>query len=206
MQILFVHGMGRSPASGWAMLRLLRQAGHVTSTLGYLASQEDFDRIAARLTDALVKLAAQGEYAVVGHSLGGVLLREAIRRLPANVVRPCHLFLLGSPVRPAKLAQLLSRWAIFKALTGDCGQLLASTQRMAAVEPVTTLPTTAIIGTTGLPFKGGPFGGEPNDGIVAASEVVADWLTDQVRIPVPHLWLPSSRQVADIVLTRLAAR
>ncbi len=203
MQALFVHGMGRSPFSGWPMLRRLRRAGLPTSTFGYFVSLEKVDGIVKRLVDTLVRLAEQHDYVVIGHSLGGVLLREAIHRLPAGVRRPRHVFLVGSPVHPARLARYLRDWLAFRLLTRDCGQLLGSTQRMAAIGPL-RLPTTAIVGTKGLAFQGGPFGGAPNDGVVAVSEVVADWLTDQAHISVPHVWLPASRQVADIVLERLS--
>ena len=205
MKVLFVHGMGRSPLSAWPMLWRLRQAGLGTSTFGYFVSREDFSEIVVRLLARITCLADQGDYAVIGHSLGGVLLREAISQLPPSVPRPCHLFLLGSPVRPARLAQRLNAYLAFRLLTADCGQLLGSVQRMAAVER-SMVPTTAVIGIKGLPFAWGPFGGEPNDGIVAVSEGVAEWLTDQVHIDVPHVFLPSSQRVAEIVLQRLLGR
>src|SRR6202034_4433106 len=52
-------------------------------------------RVARRLT----QIADAGEYVLIGHSLGGVLLREALRDLPRAVRRPTRLFLLGSPIR-----------------------------------------------------------------------------------------------------------
>ncbi|MES2940612.1 MAG: hypothetical protein V4864_23240 [Pseudomonadota bacterium] len=67
------------------------------------------------------------------------------------------------------------------------------------------VPTTAVIGTRGLPFQRA-FGSEPNDGVVSLSEVSAPWLRDQVRVPVQHTFLPSSRQVSAIILDRLGRR
>jgi hypothetical protein len=56
----------------------------------------------------------------------------------------------------------------------------------------------------GLPLERSPFRGEANDGMVSVAEVSADWLSDQVQVPIVHSFLPSSRRVADIILQRLA--
>ena len=82
MQALFVHGMGRSPLSGWPMLRQLRAAGWQTAHFGYMASLQSFDAIAQRLSRRIASTAAQGAYVLIGHSLGGVLIRAAFARLP----------------------------------------------------------------------------------------------------------------------------
>ena len=203
MQALFVHGMGRSPLSGWRLLRQLQRAGLKTSSFGYSVSLEDFAGIRRRLESRLSLLAERGDYVLIGHSLGGVLLRAAINGLPPGTRRPRHLFLLGSPLRPALLAQRLGANPFYRALTRDCGQLLGSAARMSEVGPV-PVPTTGIVGVCGLLRTHSPFRGELNDGVVSLAEVSADWLADQVRVPVVHSLLPSSRRVAAIILQRLA--
>lgn len=202
MRALFVHGMGRSPFSGWPMLRQLRKGGLDTSTFGYCATFENFSDIKNRLVNKLTTLASQGEYVVIGHSLGGVLLRAAIDSLPNNVRKPKHLFLLASPIKPAKLAILLQANPIYRMVTGDCGQLLGSSSRMSAI-PAASVPNTAIVGVRGLPFETVFSKEEPNDGIVSVSEVTADWLNEQVQIDVPHSFICSSRRVAKMILDRL---
>lgn len=204
MQVLFVHGMGRSPVSGWPMLWQLKRRGIAVGTFGYATARADFEAIKQRLQSRIARIARQGDYAVVGHSLGGVLLRAALAELPPEVPLPKRLFLLASPVRASRLAHKFRRRFTYRLLTGDCGQLLASDERMMALPPP-RVPTTAIIGTRGLPWKPDPFCGEPNDGVVAVSETCADWLADQVRIPAVHALVPASRAVADIILQRLSA-
>ena len=103
MQALFVHGMGRSPLSGWRLLRQLQRAGLKTSSFGYSVSLEDFAGIRRRLESRLSLLAERGDYVLIGHSLGGVLLRAAVNGLPPGTRRPRHLFLLGSPLRGSDL-------------------------------------------------------------------------------------------------------
>ncbi len=205
LHALFVHGMGRSPLSGLPLLHQLRRAGLRTGSFGYVVSIENFAKIRTRLLVAITALAERGDYVLIGHSLGGVLIRAALQRLPRHVRQPHHVFLLGSPVMPSRLAQTLGGNPVFRMMTGDCGQLLRSALRMAEVE-ATTVPTTAIIGIRGLTGKRAPFGDERNDGVVSLSEVSADWLTDQVQLPVIHTFLPSSSLVAEVVLRRLADR
>ncbi|HSU20934.1 MAG TPA: alpha/beta fold hydrolase [Variovorax sp.] len=204
MRILFVHGMGRSPLSGWPLLATLRRAGFRTATFGYMTSLEDADAIVERLASRLAVLGAEGDHVAIGHSLGGVLLRAAIARLPGDAARPRHLFLLGSPVGAARLAVRLRGQPVYRLLTRDCGQMLASPERMAAIgRPA--VPVTSVVGTRGWTGPRSPFGMEVNDGVVALSEVAADWATDPVRLPVVHTLLPASACVAGIVRERLGA-
>jgi pimeloyl-ACP methyl ester carboxylesterase len=205
LQALFVHGMGRSPLSGWPLLRRLKGAGLETQTFGYAVTIHGFSAIAERLSARIEQLARQGDYILIGHSLGGVLIRAALADLHADVPRPRHLFLLGSPVQPSRLARRLRFNPIFRALTRDCGQLLGSGRRMRGIK-VPNVPVTAVTGTRAAPRVLGLFGNEPNDGIVSASETFADWIEDRVEIPVVHTLLPSSLEAADAILRRLKLR
>lgn len=202
MEALFVHGMGRSPLSGWPLLWHLRRGGLKTNTFGYVVSFEDFASISRRLASRITDIAAQDEYLLIGHSLGGVLLRAAVNSLPVEIRRPEYLFLLGSPVRAARLAQRLKHNPVFRLLTQDCGQLLASVQRMSEIGSV-TVPTIGIAGVKGPFWKQSPFGDELNDGVVSLSEVSAEWLSEQIQLPTIHTLLPSSKQVARIILERV---
>ena len=204
MRALFVHGMGRSPISGWPLVWRLRQAGVITSTFGYSTTLESLSSIQLRLSNRLASFAKAGDYILVGHSLGGVLLRSALSALPPSLPRPRHLFLLGSPTRAARLAKRLSTNHLFRVLTGDCGQLLASDSAMAAI-PQPTVPSTAIIGTRSFPSPLDPFGGDPNDGVVSLSEVDATWLTHRVSVPHLHTFLPSSTIVSNVIISTIAA-
>ncbi len=202
MQALFVHGMGRSPLSGLPLLLQLRREGLQTSTFGYSVALEAFPEIRERLVARISELADKGSYVAVGHSLGGVLLRAALTSLPQAVRRPRHLFLLGSPVQPSRIAQKLGANPVYRGLAGDCGQLLGSTARMEEIGAM-AVPTTAIVGRRGLHWPARVFAGEANDGVVAVSEASAEWIRDQVLVDCVHTLLPSSRRVGEIILGRL---
>ena len=203
MVVLFVHGMGRTPISGWPLLRRLRKAGMKTQSFMYVSAFEDFDSIVARLVNRIEKLATTDSYVVIGHSLGGVLLRAALSALPQGTAHPRHIYLLGSPTLPPRLAIKLKRNFIFRMFTGDCGQLLSSSDRMSAIAPL-DVPTTGIAGVRGIPSSPRYFGQEDNDGFVSVSEVSAAWLTDQIQVQVMHTLLPSSPIVSDIIIEGLS--
>jgi hypothetical protein len=200
--VLFVHGMGRSPMSAWPMLSQLRHAGMNTHTFGYFVSLESFAKIKARIVLRVTELSREGRYILVGHSLGGVLIRSALAELPVETPGPEHIFLIGSPVKAARLATRLGKNPLFRLATGDCGQILASESLMAMVPPA-QFPVTSIVGVRGIQGRLSPFGDEPNDGVVALSEVSSGWLSSQFRLPLFHGILPASHQVARIIIERL---
>jgi pimeloyl-ACP methyl ester carboxylesterase len=204
MLVLFVHGMGRTPLSGWPLLRRLRQEGFQTTTFGYTTVFEDFNSIKLRLISKISKIAGDESYILIGHSLGGVLIRAALNALPPHVKRPRHVFLLGSPIQASRLAVRLKNNLVFRAFTGDCGQLLASQARMNEIGSLSET-TTSIAGVRGFANKRGPFYNEPNDGVVSVAEVSAPWLLNQKQVPVVHTLLPASSKVAELILREVGA-
>lgn len=200
--MLFVHGMGRSPLSGWRLLARLRAHGIPTHTLGYAATFQSLATIRTRLVARIKALSAQGDYVLIGHSLGGVLLRAAVAALPPDTPLPRRIFLLGSPIQPSRLAQTLHRNWLFRALAGDCGQLLASPARMAAIGPGRA-PTISMVGVAGWRGRLSPFRDEMNDGIVSVAEASAAWVSEVIHIPAWHTYLPSKKQVAQLILERM---
>lgn len=203
MIVLFVHGMGRTPFSAWRLLRRLRRAGLKTTTFGYSVVFKNFDALVVRLRTRLLLVAATGDYIVIGHSLGGVLLRTALNSLPPGSALPRRVCLLGSPVLPSRIATRLKNNGLFRVLAGDCGQLLGSSDRMNVVGPL-TVPTMGIVGIRGLSGRYTPFGDEANDGLVSVSEAAASWLSSCVHVPVFHTLLPSSTLVANLIVQDLA--
>ena len=110
--------------------------------------------------------------------------------------------MLGSPQKASRIAAALAGKRLFRALTGDCGQLLARAALIAEVPPLAA-PCTSLFGTRGL--RGPIFGDEVNDGIVAESEVAAPWIANTVRVKVVHSMLPASRKVTAVILQKLDA-
>jgi hypothetical protein len=167
-----------------------------------MATFEDFPSIKNRLARKITEIAKQDEYVLIGHSLGGVLIRGALAALPPGTRLPNRVFLLGSPIRSSRVARFFQNNWIFRIATRDCGRLLSSDERMEQVEP-TAVPTTSIVGTRGLYGRFSPFGDEVNDGIVSASEISADWISEVIHVPTIHTYMPSNKRVSQLVIERL---
>ena len=202
MQAVFVHGMGRTPLSGLRLMWRLKRHGISVSSFFYSVTFQNFKSIETRLRKKIIRVASRGDYVLVGHSLGGILIRSAIASLPPGTRLPTRIFVLGSPVRPSRIAKYLSRYWLFRIATYDCGHLLSSEERMQGIA-TSPVPTTSFVGTHGLYGKLSPFGDEVNDGVVTASEVSANWITEEVRVPVVHSWMPSSKQISQLIIERL---
>jgi hypothetical protein len=192
MRVLLVHGMGRTPLSLSRLCRFLRRSGHHPERLGYVAALESFSRIKARVRRRLETLADSGQpYAVIGHSLGGLALRAALVGLePA----PVHLVMLATPNRPPRLARRLHQTWPYRLLCGECGQMLARPEFFAQLPPP-PVPYTIIAGDGGYRGARGPFGGDPNDWIVAVEETKITSADLPTIFPVGHTFMMNDRRV-----------
>jgi hypothetical protein len=159
--------MGRTPLSLTRLTRFLKRRGYRPERLGYVAAVEGFERIRTRVRRRLELLALSGEpYAVIGHSLGGLVLRAALEGLePA----PVHLIMLATPNQAPRLAGRLHRLWLYRLACGECGQMLARQEFFAQLPPP-RVPYTIIAGNGGPRGRRGPFGDEPNDWLVTVEE------------------------------------
>lgn len=200
MRALLVHGMGRTPLSMMSMGRALRRAGVAPSQFGYSAAFESVERIVGRLRQRLVQ-EADGEYLVIGHSLGGLLLRAAIAGLDPEVPRPRRVVMIGTPNQSPRLARHFLGAFWFRAINGDAGRMLASPERMAAI-PTPAVPFTVIAGTRGPRGSWSPFGNEVNDGLVAVAETRMGGDEEFIELPVLHPFMPYDRRISRLVMER----
>jgi len=210
MRTFLLHGLGRTPASMTWLARRLRRAGHSTSVFGYLVLAADLDTIARRFTDRVAhELAADAArngraepppYAIIGHSLGGIIARLASPHLPGGLSR---FVMMGPPNHPPAVARALGGNPLFRWLSGNAGAMLTSPEFYRRL-PRPDVPTLVIAGDRGPSTPWLPFAGSPNDGIVRVAEA---------RIPgVPllvvhgaHTFLMNRRDAVRAVLQFLAA-
>src|SRR5271170_386049 len=122
MKVFLVHGMGRTRVSLLLLRGRLAAAGLEPRLFGYWVSRETFPAIVSRFVDEVAS-AVSGEelYAILGHSLGGVIARAASPRLPAGFSK---LVMLGTPNSSPALARRLASNSGFRLLAGDSGQRL----------------------------------------------------------------------------------
>lgn len=172
MRVFLIHGMGRTPMSMMILKRRLEGAGHRVTLFGYLVTTQELDAIADRFVERVQTTMAEdtaqgeGDWAVVGHSLGNIVTRRAFPRLPASFRR---FVMLAPPNRPPAIARALERNWIFRALTRDAGDKLTDPEFYDRL-PVPDVPSLIIAGTRGPRLRWLPFHGQPNDCLVTVEE------------------------------------
>jgi hypothetical protein len=184
MQLLLVHGLGRTPLSLFGLASSLRRKGHRTRFFGYSSTFEGVPRITRRLAVTLRDLSRRNEpVGLVGHSLGGLFLRITLPAVPE--LRVHHFVLLGTPNSTPRMARLAWKWfPPFRLFTRGCGRLLTSPEAFTAL-PKIAVPFTVIAGTAGPRGRWSPFGNEPNDGLVAMEEARVPGV-EPILLPVLH--------------------
>jgi pimeloyl-ACP methyl ester carboxylesterase len=197
MTVLLVHGMGRTPLSMWRLARFLRRAGLGTELFAYATAWQRVDQIVGRLQERLTIL-ARGEYVVVGHSLGGLLLRAAVAGLPPQIRPPQRMIMLGTPNHSPRLARRFEHAWWYRLMNGDAGDFLARAERLAGI-PAVAVPCTVIAGTRGINGRWSPFGHEPNDGLVAVSETQLDGADEVITVDARHPFIMNDRRVRELV-------
>jgi hypothetical protein len=196
MKLLLVHGLWRTPWSFLLLNRQLHRWGYQPEQFGYAAVAQRYRSIVERLVQRLEALAANGPYAVIGHSLGGVLLRSALPLVSKPA--PLHFVMLGTPNRSPRLAQALgARW-VYRQLMGECGGNLASPGFYASL-PVPQVPYSIVAGTAGPRGRWSPFGMDLNDGIVAVRETLVRDDDPVVALPVTHTFMMNDSGVQEVI-------
>lgn len=199
MKILLLHGMGRTPLSMLPLRLRLSQAGYKPLLMAYWPAKQTLQQATRKLINMISKHAIGESYALIGHSLGSVIIRNAVMELNEN--KPAACFFLAPPITSSRAAKYFSKNRIYKILTGEMGQLLAQDEFMRAL-PVPN-NTTIYAGTGGPRKKYLPFGMEANDGIVSVSEASGDGQARIVKINAIHTLIMNAKTVWDDILQTL---
>jgi pimeloyl-ACP methyl ester carboxylesterase len=203
MQLLLIHGMGRTAFSMRRLARQLRRPGQPVNVVAYMAAFETFDRIVNRVRQQLAALSARGTYAVIGHSLGGLLARAALAGASGSFALPAHLIMLGSPNQPPRLAGRYRRLWPYRWINGECGQLLAQPGFFASLPPL-LVPYTIIAGTGERHGRWAAFGADQNDGVVAVSETLVSPTDQPLTFPVRHTFMMNDPRVRRAIVEVIA--
>ena len=201
MRVILVHGLGRSRLSLLLLAHRLCRSGHTPELFPYSALMETHERIVSRLVTRLRGLAAKGEeVGLVGHSFGGLLLREALAAAPG--LRAKHLVMLATPNRQPRLAPRVYARFPLSFLRGTCAQRLADGSWFRSL-PVPAIPYTIVAGTGGWRGRLFPFGHEPNDVALAVSETIINDEDRPVLVPALHRFIMHRCSVHRLIVERL---
>lgn len=187
-RILLVHGLLNAKSWLWPLALRLRAQGFEVQVFGYASVLGGPRRALPRLIE---RLGAQPFAGVVGHSLGGLLVLEALRQAPALAVP--RVVCLGSPLRGSRVASRLAARAWTRPLLGrSAGFLQAGLQGWSGAAQVGMVAGDVARGMGRLfaHFEAG------SDGTVGLDETRLPGLADHCTVHCSHTGLVFSAAAA----------
>lgn len=195
-EVVLVHGLW-APAVVMAPLAArLRAAGFRCRLFGYQGAMRPLAAHAERLARFARGL---GTAHFVGHSLGGLVILEALQR--HGEIGVGRVVLLGTPVRGNFAGRQLARHAWGRWMLGESAPLWAEgrSARWTRAEPLGVLAGTLPLG---LGRVLGPLAGA-SDGVVRVAETALEGMRDRVEVRVSHSAMLVSPRVATEVIAFL---
>ncbi len=190
--IVMVHGLWMNGIDMTVLRRRLTRRGYQCHQFAYATNRRGLADNTIQLRDFISALPAHSVH-LVGHSLGGVLILHALARFPTDKVQ--RIVCLGSPLVDSAPARMMSRLAIGR-------QILGRTLRQGVLErplkSVSGAYETGVIAGTRAIGLGRMLGvlEQPHDGMVTVKETRLPGITDRLELPVNHVGMLVSEQVA----------
>ena len=192
--VVLVHGLWVNGLYMSLLRMRLRNAGFEARQFSY-PSVRSSPRSNAVELNAFIQSLHAGTVHLVGHSLGGLVIRHLLNEFPGQ--RPGRVVTLGTPHRPSSAARSLARWLPGRMLLGEYlrGGLLGGLPPWPAQRELGCIAGTLRFGL-GTVVPGIP---QPSDGTVAVEETRLPEMRDHISFPVSHFGLLASRRVAAAV-------
>ena len=200
VRVVFLqHGMWRTSMALNRLERALRHNGYEVINTGYSSTNGYLSDHAKRLRDVVEERAAKGpidEISFVGHSMGGVVIHEYLRRPDSREPKACVY--IAVPQRGAILVDIYRNWFLYDWIMGE-----KASHQLATVDPIQKLPipygdrSGAIVGDLGDSNSKIP---GHDDGTVGVSEATFEGLADSVLVPFGHTRIIVADQVLRQVM------
>jgi pimeloyl-ACP methyl ester carboxylesterase len=195
ISIVTVHGLWMRGAAMRVLRRRLMPRGFTVHEFTYSSITGSLSDGAAAL-GAFVERVPGDAVHLVGHSLGGLLICALLeRRVPERMGR---IVCLGTPFKGSRTAARITRWPGGRHVVGKCLGEVHARGGFDAWRAGVEVGCIAGRMPFGVGRLLGPFP-EPNDGTVAVEETQIAGLKDHIVLPVSHVALLWSAQVAGQV-------
>ena len=186
VRVVFLqHGLWRTATSLDRLERTLRAAGYDVVNEGYPSTEDRIEGHARRLRDVVERRCAQGrvdELVFVGHSMGGLVIQEYLRRPDARTPNACVY--LATPHRGAILADKRRHWFLFSLVMGDQAAAQLATTDAFHRQPIPFADVSgALVGC--VPGEGNRTIPGPDDGTVGCAEATFDGVGATIRLDGP---------------------
>lgn len=196
--VVLQHGMWRTAASLNRLERTLRAHGYEVWNPGYPSLRGTIEEHAERLAATVEAIHARpvDELFFVGHSMGGLVIEEYLRRPDARP--PSYCVYLAVPHRGALLADLRKHWFVFRWVMGGKAALQLSPGDPLHERPIPWPERSgALVGDLG---EGNASIPGHDDGTVAVGEATLAGARDVLVVPFGHTRITFADAVARQVL------
>lgn len=193
--VILVHGLRFGSWSLAHLRRGLARAGYLPRPFAYPTTRAGLRENAARLATFAASCAGAHVH-FVGHSLGGLLILEALRR---TSLRPGRVVLLASPVADCYAARRLSRSRTGRHMLGATmlDWLNRAEPASAMDRQVGVIAGNMSLGISQMLAPGIP---RPHDGAVSVEETRLGDAADHIVLPVSHSGMLLSKPVMSQIV------
>ena len=190
--VILAHGLWVPGIVMRPLAARLAQAGFSCHLFSYMGSERPLEAHAERLARVARDI---GPAHFVGHSLGGLVVMEALSRHPDTAAG--RVVLLGTPVRGCYAGRRIARYPAGRWFLGQSEDLWREGRAARWTRPE-ALGVVAGSLPLGLGRIFGPLPGV-NDGVVSLEETAVDGMTERVVLPVGHSAMLVSARTASQV-------
>jgi pimeloyl-ACP methyl ester carboxylesterase len=186
--VVLLHGIARTSRSLRRMEAALRQSGFATLNIDYASRRKPIEALVADIHPQIAAFAEArgGSVHFVAHSMGGLLARAYIAQY--RPARLGHVVMLGTPNGGSEVADLLKRFALYRAFYGPAGQQLVTERDLTSPSlPPPDYPVGIIAGLRALdPIAARFILPRPNDGRVSVESSKLEGMADHITVKASH--------------------
>jgi len=203
--VVLLHGLARDRTVWEPMERALIDAGYAVAAVAYPSTRRSVSEHAAQLSQLLTILEGPSRVSFVTHSLGGLIVRAAMRADATWVDRlpPQRVVMIAPPSRGSSLAQALADFQPFSIFAGPSGQDLAL--RELADLPAPRCSFGIIAAGRGSAEGFNPWIEGDDDGIVAVEETRLAGATDFLLLKGLHTFVMKDTDAIAATLSFLSS-
>lgn len=193
--VVLMHGLGRTRMSMWLLASRLEDAGFRVHRIGYRSLDRSPDEIVESVSRQINACCAghQGEVHLVGHSLGGLLIRAYLEE--NRIPHLGRVVLIGTPNQGVELVDRFSNNCLLSLLGPTTAALGAGSDGLPERLSRPYYPVGVIAGATRGNWNDRWLDG-PDDGLISVESTKLEGMADFIIVDSGHSMMRYSGDVA----------